>query len=102
MMKVIAELKKAGVAPRDAKHVGRLTDLGEMGTIFHETAKKCVMAMSWCCHGLEARIRLRIDSYDDLLLPGHRLLAQLPVFASVEHFENKIFATPPKWRVSVL
>ena len=26
------------------------------------------------------------DNYDDLLLLGHRLLAQLPVFASGEHF----------------
>ena len=26
------------------------------------------------------------DGYDDLLLPGHRLLAQLPLFASGEHF----------------
>jgi hypothetical protein len=29
-----------------------------------------------------------IDSYDDLLLPGHRLLAQLPVFASGEHMRT--------------
>ena len=35
-----------------------------------------------------ARILCLIDSYDDLLLSGHRLLAQLPVFASGEHFEN--------------
>ena len=34
-----------------------------------------------------------IDSYDDLLLPGHRLLAQLPVFASGEHIKNVIRAS---------
>ena len=48
--------------------------------------------MSWCCHGLEVRNRLRIDSYDDLLLPGHRFLAQIAVGASGEHFKN-IFCT---------
>ena len=29
---------------------------------------------------------IRIDCYDDLLLPGHRLLAQIALEASVEHF----------------
>ena len=28
-----------------------------------------------------------IERYDDLLLPGHRLLDQLPIFAPGEHFE---------------
>ena len=32
-----------------------------------------------------------IDSYDELLLPGYRLLAQLPVFASGEHFKCRNF-----------
>ena len=32
-----------------------------------------------------------IDSYDDLLLPEVRLLAQLPVFASGEHFMSTNF-----------
>ena len=53
------------------------------------------MAMSWCCHGLEERIRLRINGYDDLLLPGHRLFAQLPVFASGERFKNYFLASIP-------
>ena len=30
-----------------------------------------------------------IDKYDDLLLPGHRFLTQLQVFASGEYFESK-------------
>ena len=29
-----------------------------------------------------------IDCYDDLLLPGHRLLAQNPLFASGEQFDD--------------
>ena len=66
--------------------------------ISRDQEKKCVMGMSWCCHGLEVRNRLRIDSYDDLLLPRHRLLTQLPVFASGEHFKNKIFVTRQKVR----
>ena len=53
------------------------------------------MAMSWCCHGLEVRIRLRIDSYDELLLAGHRLLAQVPVFASGGRFKNYFLAFIP-------
>ena len=32
-----------------------------------------------------------IDCYDDLLLPGHRLLAQNPLFASGERFKKKLF-----------
>ena len=36
-----------------------------------------------------------IARYDDLLLPGHRLLAQLPVFAAGEHFKNTNFASIP-------
>ena len=32
-----------------------------------------------------------IDGYDDLLLPGHRLFAQLQVFASGEHFYRTNF-----------
>ena len=73
---------------KDACHVGRLTDLGDIGAIFNETGKKHVMAMSWCFHDPEVRNRLTIDNHDDLLLVGHRLVAQLPVFASGEHFKK--------------
>ena len=45
---------------------------------------------------------IRIDCWDDLLLPGHRLLAQLVVFGSGEHSKDRIFAIPSKVRVSVL
>ena len=44
--------------------VGGFTDLGGMGAIFHETGEKI---LSWSCHGLESRNRLRIDGYGDLL-----------------------------------
>ena len=52
---------------------------------------------------LDARL---FDSYNDLLLPGHRWLDQLAVFASGEHFASasvKIFdqtdsrTPPPRW-----
>ena len=45
---------------------------------------------TWYLHGLGFRIRCVFDSYDDLLLPDSRLLAQLPVFVSGEHFKNTI------------
>ena len=54
------------------------------------------MVMSWCCHGVGHWNRLRSDRYDDLLLPGHRLLAQLPVEASEEHFKNRTLACSAK------
>ena len=53
--------------------------------ISRDRRKYFVVMMLWYCHGLAA---YQIDIYDDLLLPGHRLLAQLPVFASGEHFKN--------------
>ena len=40
--------------------------------------------MSWCCHGLEARKRIRIDDYGDLLSPMHRSFAQIVLGASNE------------------
>ena len=36
-----------------------------------------------------------IVRYDDLLLPRHRLLAQLPVFASGEHLKIYFLASIP-------
>ena len=46
--------------------------------------KKVVMGLSWVCHGLEARNRLRIDNYDELLSAMHRLFAQIVLDASNE------------------
>ena len=67
--------------------MGGFTDLGNMGVIFVESGEKNVGALlAPCWRRLGAWNCLRIDSYDDLLLPGHRLLAQLPVFASGEYF----------------
>ena len=54
------------------------------------------MDLSWCCH-VEAWNRLSVDSYDDLLLPGHRLFAQLPVFASGERFKNYFLGYIPSY-----
>ena len=67
---------------RDRTHVGGILDLGSR---FHETGEKM---FPWCFHGLEHRNRCRIVSYDDLLLPRHRLLAQFAIGASGEHFEH--------------
>ena len=64
-----------------ARQVGGITDLGEMGAILYDSEAKKV------CHSLEARIGLRIDSYDELLSAMHRSFAQFPVFASGEHFK---------------
>ena len=86
---LISTIKSAQI--RSADHVGGFTDLSEMGAIFHETRKKKCHGVSWCCHGLEARNRLRIDTYDDLLYPRHRLFAQLPVFASGDQSKKNIF-----------
>ena len=59
------------------------------------------MVMSWCCHGIEARNRAVIDSYDDLLLSEHRFVAQLAVFASGEQFKFMNFRRPENWKASV-
>ena len=40
------------------------------------------------CHATSLLKVRAIDQYDDLLLPEVRLLAQLPVFASGEHFDD--------------
>ena len=61
--------------------MGRPTDLGRMGAIFGETREK-MLAPRW--RHLGHRNHLRIDAYDDLVLPGHRLLAQNAIAASNE------------------
>ena len=46
------------------------------------------------CRANSMLIACGIVSYDDLLLPGYRWLAQLPVFTSGEHFKWTKFPAP--------
>ena len=69
------------------EHVGGITDLGESIRVRKKVCHEFVMV----CHGLEARVGLRIDRNDELLSAMHRLFPQFPVFASGDH--DKLFSS---------
>ena len=73
--------------------MGRPLDLVAAGArIVSHTGKNIAALLPRYCRANSMLRVYRIDNYDDLLYPGHRLLAQLPVFASGDHFEKKISA----------
>ena len=83
--------------------VGRWPDLGIPGTRIVPPWGKNIPAIFPGHSRRNSTLKVcGIERYDDLLLPRHRLLAQLPVFASGEHFENIFIVILPKRRVRVL
>ena len=61
---------------------------GQPGSnISRDRKKNCVMAMSWCCHGLEARDRHGIDRGASELVRTFNRSKKFAVIAKLGHFE---------------